>query len=449
MDHVTQFLAQNTHIHHATPQSQDYEDLREQFIIQETRRPAIIIRPRSIEDISALISLFKAHDLPFGVRGGGHDMFGRTQVQDGITLDMRDISHVHVDKESQTVRIGGGVINMDLHRELQKHNVTTPHGVTPTVGFTGWAIHGGYGLLSSHYGVGADNIVGARVVDAQGQVRDADETMLTAIRGGGGSVAVVYELTVKVYPSDKILAGFYIYQSDDLAATIRLYNENYRKLKENDIPQALSIYQAVMNGPQGLAFVSYLVWSSSDLEEGQKWAEKVAALAPVTVNNVVPTTFLEFNELAASFIEKKTWGTIFCPGFYDLTPEVVNVIGTHTENRPNKPGLVFGIHELRREAPRENKNSVFNARDPHFLVEIIPMVSAEEGWEELLAWGQQFYDDLMKTDPANILSTPYLPLTSNERLTSEAVFGDRLEVLKKAKELYDPQNLFKHTIVQP
>lgn len=207
MDHITQFLTQNPHIHYAIPQSQDYEELQEQFIIQETRTPAIIIRPHSIEDIAALISHFRVHDLPFSVRGGGHDMFGRTQVQDGFTLDMREVSHVHVDKDSQTARVGGGVINMDLHRELQKHNVTTPHAVTPTVGYTGWAIHGGYGLLGSHYGFGADQILGARVVDAQGQIRDADELMLTAIRGGGGAVAVIYELTIKVYPSDQV--GFF------------------------------------------------------------------------------------------------------------------------------------------------------------------------------------------------------------------------------------------------
>lgn len=204
-----------------------------------------------------------------------------------------------------------------------------------------------------------------------------------------------------------------------------------------------------MNGLQGKAFFSYLVWSSADLEEGQEWANKIAALAPIVANHVKQTTILEFNELAASLVQKKTYGTIFCPGVYEMTPEIVNIIGTYAENQPNYPSPVFGLHELRREAPRENWNSVFHARDPHFLIEIIPMVSTMEGWDEMLAWSQQFYDDLMKTDPANILPTPYLPLTPNERLAAGAVYGDRLAILKKAKEQYDPQNLFKHAIVQP
>lgn len=448
MDHLIPFLAANPHIHYATPESKDFEDLREQFIIQETKMPAIIIRPRTIEDIASLISLLGAKSLPFTVRGGGHDMFARSQVQGGVTIDMREISHIHVDKDRQTARVGGGVINMVLHQELQKHNMTTPHAVTPTVGYTGWAIHGGYGLLSTHYGLGSDQIVGARVVDAEGNIRDADETLLKAIRGGGGSVAVIYELIIKIYPSDKILAGFFIYQSADLAATMSLYNDNYRKLKEEGIPSAMSLYQAVMNSPEGKVFAIYMVWSSSNLEEGQKWANKVAALAPVAVNNVIPTTILDFNKLAASFTQKKTYGTIFCPGFYELTTEVVSVMGVYADNQPDYTGLAFGIHELRSEAPREFTNSVFNARDPHFLIEIVPMVSSAERFDEMLDWGQRFYDALMKTDPANIYPISYIPLTPNERLDTKIVYGDRYETLKSVKEQYDPHNVFKHTIVQ-
>lgn len=35
---------------------------------------------------------------------------------------------------------------MNMLEELQKNNVITPYGVTPSVGKVGWAIFGGYGL---------------------------------------------------------------------------------------------------------------------------------------------------------------------------------------------------------------------------------------------------------------------------------------------------------------
>lgn len=204
MDQLIHFLSENSHIRHATPESPDFVELREQFVIQETRSPGIIVRPHDIDDIASLIKVLTKNNLPFNVRGGGHDMFGRSVVQDGVSIDMRDISHVYVDEASHTARVGGGVINIDLHRELDKHKMTTAHAVTPTVGFTGWAIHGGYGLLSTKYGLGSDQILGARVVDGQGNIVDADETLLTAIRGGGGSVAIIYELLIKLYHSEKV-----------------------------------------------------------------------------------------------------------------------------------------------------------------------------------------------------------------------------------------------------
>lgn len=203
MDQLVSFLASNS-IHYATHQSPDYADLRTAFIINATPTPAMIVRPRSAQDVASLISILIEHDITFTVRTGGHDMFGRSQIQDGVTIDMREIAYVLVDEDSRTARLGGGVIIMDMLRELKKHGLTTPHGVTPSVGYVGWATHGGYGLLSAKYGLGVDQIVGARVVDAKGAIREADETMLTGLRGGGGSLGVIVEIKIKVYPLDKV-----------------------------------------------------------------------------------------------------------------------------------------------------------------------------------------------------------------------------------------------------
>jgi FAD/FMN-containing dehydrogenase len=136
----------------------------------------------------------------FSVRVGGHDMFGRSQVHDAITIDLREIAYVHVNPEAHTARLGGGVLVMEVLKELKKHGMIVPHPVIPGVGFVGWATHGGYGLLSAQYGFGVDQILQAQLVDSQALIRDADEDMLTAIRGGGGCLGIIVELTIKVYP---------------------------------------------------------------------------------------------------------------------------------------------------------------------------------------------------------------------------------------------------------
>jgi FAD/FMN-containing dehydrogenase len=204
MDQLTEFLSQTPHIHHATPQSPEFKELLLGFVFNESRTPAIVVRPRSAEEVAALIPMLTKNNLQFAVKVGGHDMFGRSQVSDGVIIDLREISHVYVDAESQTARLGGGVMGMDMLETLQKHNVTTPYATTPVVGQTGWTIFGGYGPLSSKHGLGVDQIVGAKVVDAEGKICEANETILTGIRGGGGTLGVIVELTVKVYPSAQV-----------------------------------------------------------------------------------------------------------------------------------------------------------------------------------------------------------------------------------------------------
>jgi FAD/FMN-containing dehydrogenase len=58
--------------------------------------------------------------------------------------------------------------------------------------------------LASHYGLGVDQVIGAKIVNARGEIQTADEELLVGIRGGGGSLGIIVELTIKVYAIDKV-----------------------------------------------------------------------------------------------------------------------------------------------------------------------------------------------------------------------------------------------------
>jgi FAD/FMN-containing dehydrogenase len=77
-------------------------------------------------------------------------------------------------------------------------------GTIASVGYVGWATLGGYGPFSALYGLGADQIVGAKIVNATGELVVANDQMLRGIRGGGGIFGVIVELTIKVYPLKEV-----------------------------------------------------------------------------------------------------------------------------------------------------------------------------------------------------------------------------------------------------
>jgi len=53
-------------------------------------------------------------------------------------------------------------------------------------------------------GLGADQILGATIIDATGQIVEANEKILKLLRGGGCSYGVVVELKIRVFPGEPV-----------------------------------------------------------------------------------------------------------------------------------------------------------------------------------------------------------------------------------------------------
>lgn len=196
---VGAFFAQHPLIPYFTPQSPQFTRIRATYIEDSLVVPLGIARPRSADDVAIIVRFAASIGIDFTVRTGGHDLFGRGFVQDGLAIDMRDIEYVHVDTSQKTAKVGGGTLAIHVAKKLCEYGMATALGSYPTVGYVGWATHGGYGPFAANYGLGVDQIVGARVVNAAGQIVQADEDMLVALRGGGGAVGVIVEVTIKVY----------------------------------------------------------------------------------------------------------------------------------------------------------------------------------------------------------------------------------------------------------
>ena len=75
-----------------------------------------------------------------------------------ITLDLRkEYNQIHLDKEKNLIKIGGGVIMKDLMNFLERHNKTFPIGLSKLPG-AGYILTGGISPLSRRYGLAIDNI---------------------------------------------------------------------------------------------------------------------------------------------------------------------------------------------------------------------------------------------------------------------------------------------------
>ncbi|KAK6145253.1 hypothetical protein DH2020_022073 [Rehmannia glutinosa] len=154
------------------------------FTSSTTPRPLVIITPVLESQVQAVVLCAKENGMQIRTRSGGHDYEGL----------------------SYTSQVPFVVIDLMNLRAC------------PTVGVGGHFSGGGYGSLLRKYGLAADNIIDARLIDVNGRVLDRKsmgKELFWAIRGGGGAsfgVITAWKLnlvfvpeTVTVFSVDRIL----------------------------------------------------------------------------------------------------------------------------------------------------------------------------------------------------------------------------------------------------
>ncbi|EXJ59456.1 uncharacterized protein A1O5_12081 [Cladophialophora psammophila CBS 110553] len=193
-----------------TASSTDWADIRASYLIDNPAKPLAIARPRDASEVSIFVHAARNHGVKISVRGGGHDVFGRSIADGCLVIDMRHMKTIKISQDRQTATIGGGVLIGDVIETLTSQKLTTPFGYMPTIGYAGWAMMGGYGWLASRFGLGVDQILRARVVTWQGDIIEADDELVKGIRGAGGNFGIVVELGIKIYPLEKASIIFFL-----------------------------------------------------------------------------------------------------------------------------------------------------------------------------------------------------------------------------------------------
>ncbi|KAF3025912.1 hypothetical protein E8E14_014896 [Neopestalotiopsis sp. 37M] len=430
-----------------TPEDANFDSARACFVVRPAR-PFAVARPQSAQHVQTLIRFCVDRDVDFCIRGGGHDCAGRTQVPGALMIDMRGINYVRVDDGRETARIGGGVLLGDLTKVLGEQGLITPCGTIATVGYTGWATLGGYGPFSSLYGMGVDQIVGAKLVDATGSLVDANDEMLRGIRGGGGILGAIVELTIKVYALEKgqILHSLIVYESTNLEATVLSYTQSYEQIKgSGELPAALSLQPMIAELPGlGKAFALLVVWGTDDHDEGRRWFDKVAGLGHCLMNSPEPITLHKFvKDNEENLVTWLSYGRTYTTSVKRWTPKTAKVMAKYGKLIPGG-GTALSVHTLR--TPKPSEESVFGSRIDHLMIEIIA-VSPDQMYEEkAAAWALAMQKELKELDPDNILEGSYISLLGDEDTDLSKVYGEHYDVLLDLKEKYDPRNVFKHAI---
>lgn len=193
----------------------DYDRNRRVWNGVADRRPAAIVRPGSLEDVRRAVTVAATAKALLAVRGGGHSLPGLSTCDDGLVLDLSQLNAIAIDRDAQTVEVGGGALLGDLDRATVPHGYVTPAGVISHTGVGGLTLGGGMGWASRKYGLTIDSLLGAEIVTADGSVlwvdKASDPELFWGIRGGGGNFGVVTRFKFRIHRLGPVTVGRWDY----------------------------------------------------------------------------------------------------------------------------------------------------------------------------------------------------------------------------------------------
>lgn len=150
--------------------------------------PTVVVRPRDVEEVLAVVDACARTGVPLTSRGAGTSIAGNA-VGTGVVMDLaKHLHRVHeIDTEARTARVEPGIVHASLQRATAAHGLR--YGPDPsthtrcTVG--GMIGNNACGNRALGYGRSADNVAGLQIVTAAGEQLDLVRGQ--AIAAGTGS----------------------------------------------------------------------------------------------------------------------------------------------------------------------------------------------------------------------------------------------------------------------
>jgi FAD/FMN-containing dehydrogenase len=437
------------------PDDPGYEEARALFNAMIDKRPAVIVRCASAEEVAKAVGFARSHDLPVAMRGGGHNGGGLGSVDDGVLIDLSLLRSVSVDSDSRTVRAGGGCTWAEVDAATHAHGLAVPCGVISTTGVGGLTLGGGIGHLTRGCGLTIDNLLAAEVVLADGQrVRasaDESEELFWAVRGGGGNFGVVTEFTFRAHPVSDVVGGptfWPIEQTDELLAA---YREFLPTLARN--ASGFFCWHTVPPGPPfpeeiHMRKVCGIVWCivGTDEEAEQAMAPMLEVAEPLmhgVARMPLPALNSSFDGLYAPG-DQWYWRADFVNEIPDAA------IAQNQEWNEKMPSWKSGSHMYPIDGVAHDvgaNETPWAYRDARWAQVMIGVDADPASAPALRDWAVGYWESLHPYSAGGAYVN-FMMDEGEDRV--RATYGDNYDRLAKAKATYDPENVFRvNQYIQP
>ncbi len=212
-----------------TPSDAAYAAARRVWNAAIDRRPSAIVACADAEDVSFAVRVAAENGLQMTIRGGGHNVAGRSIREGVLLLDLSRLRNIAVNPDSRIATVQGGALWRDVDGATTTQGLATTGGLVSSTGVGGLTLGGGAGWLMRKHGLACDNLRCAGVVLADGRfVRASAEEhpdLYWGLRGGAGGLGIVTSFDFQLHPLREVLVGLVIHPADRALEALRAFRD--------------------------------------------------------------------------------------------------------------------------------------------------------------------------------------------------------------------------------
>jgi FAD/FMN-containing dehydrogenase len=424
-----------------SPQDAGYDAARAVHNGLIDRKPALLVRCRTTNDVIAALSFARLAGLEISIRGGGHNVAGRAVTDGGVMIDLAEMKGIAIDPNEATATAEGGVIWAELNDAAAEHGLAVTGGVVSGTGIAGYTLGGGLGWLMAKHGLAADNLLAVELVTAEGDVLHVDDAchsdLFWALRGGGGNFGVATSFTYRLHPVRTIVGGLIAHPFEAAPALLRFYRDAVANCSD-----ALTVFAGLVHAPDGSGtkLSAMVVFHTGDAADAERDLEPFKAWGSPLMVDVGPMPYPVMNTLLDAGYPAGSlnyWLSSFTRGLPD---ELIDLTVERFAAVPSPMTAILLEHFHGAVTRVGVTETAVPHRDQGWNL-LIPSVWTDPAdTESNIAWSRQTFAAMRP----HFRTGRWLNYLGNDQAEDaiRAAYGPNYDRLKEVKRRYDPDNVF-------
>ena len=416
-----------------------YDESRRVWNAMIDKRPAIIARCRGAADVVAAVNFARDSRLPLAIRGGAHNIAGRSTCDDGLVIDFADMKSIRVDPIGRVARAEPGVRWTEFDAETQGFGLATTGGTVGDTGIAGLTLGGGFGWLEGRCGMTIDNLLSADVVLADGTLVHASATenddLYWALRGGGGNFGVVTSFEYRLHDiGPMIVGGLAIHPYTDAVKVLKFYRDFLKTA-----PDPLTVAAVLLTGPDGHKGCGLVAAYAGPLEDGQKAIQPLKSFGTPVVNVLGPIPYLGQQSLIDAAMPPNLLNYWKAEFVRELSDELIETtVDAYSRSvSPLSSILFFPIHGA---AAKVAPDATAYPHRTGVHLGIYALWNDRADNDANIAWVRQTWQSIQPHIPGGVYVNELGDDEGDDRVLQ--AYGRNYKRLAQIKAKYDPRNLF-------